>query len=61
MNFDYTDDQKALKDEARKFLTGCSPLTVARSVLENPGEGHDPELWARLVEQGWCGAAIPEN
>ncbi len=61
MNFDYTDDQKALKDEARKFLTGCSPLTVARGVLENPAEGHDPVLWARLVEQGWCGAAIPET
>ena len=61
MNFDYTDDQKALKDEARKFLAACSPLTTARGVLENPGEGHDPALWARIVEQGWCGAAIPEN
>ncbi len=60
MNFDYTDDQKALKDEARKFLSACSPLTVVRSVLENPGEGHDPSLWARIGEQGWCGAAIPE-
>ncbi len=60
MNFDYTDDQKALKDEARKFLAACSPLTVVRGVLENPGQGHDPNLWARLIEQGWCGAAIPE-
>ena len=61
MNFDYTDDQKALKDEARKFLAACSPLTVAREVLENPAEGHDAALWTRIVEQGWCGAAIPEN
>ena len=60
MNFDYTDDQKALKDEARKFLSACSPLTVARSVLESPDTGHDQGLWARIVEQGWCGAAIPE-
>ena len=60
MNFDYTDDQRALKDEARKFLSSCSPLTVARGVLENPASGHDAGLWARLVEQGWCGAAIPE-
>lgn len=60
MNFDYTDDQKALKDEARKFLAACSPLTVVRSVLESPGQGHDPDLWVRLIEQGWCGAAIPE-
>ncbi len=60
MNFDYTDDQKALKEEARRFLTAASPLTVARSVLENPGEGYDAALWARIVEQGWCGATIPE-
>jgi alkylation response protein AidB-like acyl-CoA dehydrogenase len=61
LNFDYTDDQKALKDEARKFLSACAPLAVARAVLESPDEGHDPALWARIVEQGWCGAAIPES
>ncbi len=61
MNFDYTDDQKALKDEARRFLAAASPLSVARQVLENPGEGYDSGLWARIVEQGWCGAAIPEE
>ena len=60
MNFDYTDDQKALKEEARRFLTAASPLTVARAVLENPGDGYDTALWGRIVEQGWCGATIPE-
>ena len=60
MNFDYTDDQKALKEEARRFLTAASPLTVARVVLENPGDGYDVALWGRIVEQGWCGATIPE-
>ncbi len=61
MNFDYTDDQKALKEEARRFLTAASPLTVARAVLENPGDGYDTALWGRIVEQGWCGATIPES
>ncbi len=61
MNFDYTDDQKALKDEARKFLVAVSPLTVARGVLDAPEAGHDAALWARVGEQGWCGAAIPEQ
>ncbi len=60
MNFDYTDDQKALKDEARRFLADVSPLTVARGVLENPGDGYDKALWNRICEQGWCGTAIPE-
>ena len=61
MNFDYTDDQKALKDEARKFLADVAPLTVARGVLDDPAQGHDAALWARIGEQGWCGAAIPEE
>ena len=60
MNFDYTDDQKALKDEARRFLAAAAPLTVARGVLENPEAGYDKPLWDRIIEQGWCGAAIPE-
>ncbi len=61
MNFDYTDEQKSLKDEARRFLAAVSPLTAVRAVLEEPGIGHDPALWKRICEQGWCGAAIPEG
>ncbi len=60
MDFDYTDEQKALKDEARRFLGDASPISVVRGVLENPERGHDAALWARVAEQGWCGAAIPE-
>ena len=60
MNFDYTDEQKALKDQARRFLSDVSPLGVARRVLEDPSTGFDEALWKRIAEQGWCGAAIPE-
>lgn len=60
MNFDYTDDQKALKEEARRFLTTFSPLSVVRSALDNPAQGYDRALWRRISQQGWCGAAIPE-
>lgn len=60
MNFDYTDEQKALKDQARRFLSDVSPLGVARRVLEDPATGFDEALWKRIAEQGWCGAAIPE-
>lgn len=61
MNFDYTDEQKALKDEARRFLSAVSPLSVVRAALENPDAGYDRALWQRIGEQGWCGAAIPEE
>lgn len=60
MNFDYNDEQKALKDEARRFLSAVSPLSVVRAAIENPAEGYDKALWQRIGEQGWCGAAIPE-
>jgi alkylation response protein AidB-like acyl-CoA dehydrogenase len=60
MNFDYTEDQKSLKDEARRFLAAASPFSAARAVLENPASGYDAALWARIGEQGWCGATIPE-
>lgn len=61
MNFDFTDEQKALKDEARRFLAAVSPLTLVRGVLDDPGRGLDEDLWHRIAEQGWCGAAIPES
>uniref|UniRef100_UPI0035CC768B acyl-CoA dehydrogenase family protein n=1 Tax=uncultured Sphingomonas sp. TaxID=158754 RepID=UPI0035CC768B len=61
MNFDFTDEQKALKDEARRFLADASSLSVARGVLEGRSDGFDQRLWDRLIEQGWTGTAIPEE
>lgn len=61
MNFDYTDEQKALKDQARRFLSDVAPLGVTRRVLESPDIGFDKALWQRIAAQGWCGAAIPET
>ncbi|QUD86130.1 acyl-CoA dehydrogenase family protein [Phenylobacterium montanum] len=61
MNFDYTDDQKFLKSEARKFLEARCPPTAVRAVLDDPSKGYDAALWAGVAEQGWMGAAIPEE
>ena len=61
MDFDYSDDQKFLKDEARKFLAArCAP-SVVRGVLDDPAKSYDMGLWAAVAEQGWLGAAIPEQ
>ncbi|HWA00183.1 MAG TPA: acyl-CoA dehydrogenase family protein [Caulobacterales bacterium] len=61
MNFDFSDDQKALKDQARKFLADkCGPKAV-RAVLDDPARGYDAELWRAVAELGWLGAAIPEE
>jgi alkylation response protein AidB-like acyl-CoA dehydrogenase len=61
MNFDYSDDQKFLKTEARKFLEAhCKPAQV-RKVLDDPAVSYDAGLWRQVAEQGWLGAAIPEK
>ena len=61
MNFDYSDDQKMLKDEARRFLDAKCPATVVRGVLDDDGRAYDADLWRGVAEQGWLGAAIPET
>ena len=37
MNFDFSDDQNALRDAVRKFLTQESPVSVARQVMDSGG------------------------
>jgi acyl-CoA dehydrogenase len=60
VNFDFSDDQKQLRDQARRFLADrCSPAAV-RAVLEGD-QSYDAELWKGLAEMGFLGAAIPEE
>src|SRR5204863_9704905 len=60
MNFDFSDDQKQMRDQARKFLTEkCSPKAV-RVVLDGKAP-YDKELWKGLAEMGFLGVAIPED
>ena len=60
MNFDFSDDQKSLKSEARKFLDANCPTSRVRRVLDDAAEGYDAGLWKAVADQGWLGAAIPE-
>jgi alkylation response protein AidB-like acyl-CoA dehydrogenase len=61
MNFDFSDEQLALKDEARKFLAAKCPPDRVRKLMEDDSPGIDTELWGQVAEQGWLGAAIPEE
>jgi alkylation response protein AidB-like acyl-CoA dehydrogenase len=61
VNFDFSDDQKFLKDQARKFLDERSSKSAVRAVLDNADVSHDAALWRGVVEMGWPGAAIPEE
>jgi alkylation response protein AidB-like acyl-CoA dehydrogenase len=60
MDFDFSEDQKFLKSEARKFLDARAPTSVARAVLDDPARGYDEALWRAVAGQGWMGTAIPE-
>jgi alkylation response protein AidB-like acyl-CoA dehydrogenase len=60
MNFDFSDDQKQLRDQARKFLAEkCAPKAV-RVVLDGQ-DSYDRALWKGLAEMGFLGVAIPEE
>ena len=61
MNFDFSDDQKFLKNEARKFLEAQCPTSRVRKVLDEDARSYDEDLWKAVGEQGWLGAAIPEE
>jgi alkylation response protein AidB-like acyl-CoA dehydrogenase len=59
MNFDFSDEQKQLRDQARKFLTEKCPPKAVRAVLDGNAP-YDRDLWKGLAEMGFLGVAIPE-
>jgi alkylation response protein AidB-like acyl-CoA dehydrogenase len=59
MNFDFSDDQKQLRDEARRFLSEKCPPKAVREVIDGKAP-YDRELWKGLADMGFLGVAIPE-
>jgi acyl-CoA dehydrogenase len=60
VNLDFSDEQKQLRDQVRRFLgEKCSPAAV-RKILEGP-DAFDRDLYIGLAELGVLGAAIPEE
>jgi len=60
MNFDFPDEMKQMRDEARRFLTKRCLPAAARRVLEGEAP-FDRDLWREMAAMGWMGAAIPEE
>jgi len=60
MNFDFSDEQKQLRNEARKFLAEKCPPKAVRTVLDGK-EPYDRQLWKGLAGMGFLGVAIPEE
>ena len=59
MNLDFSDDQKFLQEEARKFLEKEEALNRNRAVLETDNK-FDEDLWRKIIDLGWTGIRIPE-
>lgn len=59
MNFEFSEEQLFIRDQARKFLAEQSTAAVVRSILDGPESYHRP-LWQQVVDMGWTATAIPE-
>ena len=60
MNLDFSDEQKQLRDQVRRYLAEHCTRETVRAVLEGP-EPYDRALYKGLAELGVLGAAIPER
>jgi alkylation response protein AidB-like acyl-CoA dehydrogenase len=60
LNLDFSDEQKQLRDQVRRFLSEKCPPEAVRAILEGD-ERYDKSLYAGLAEMGLLGAAIPEE
>jgi len=62
MDFDFSQEQRQLKDEARRFLSARCSLSLVRATLgQEDAERHASRaLYKEIAELGWCGTAIPE-
>jgi acyl-CoA dehydrogenase len=60
MNFDLSDEQKMLADQARALLGKRSAPPRLRALID-AGAEWDEDLWRALQDMGFMGAAIPET
>src|SRR4029077_7223598 len=60
MQFGLSESQQILKDTARKFFAGESPIAAVRKAMETD-TAHDAALWTKLAEQGFTGIIAPEE
>ena len=60
MNFDFSDDEKMVRDEAARFLRDNCGREALRSVLEGEAT-YAKNVWQGLCKMGLPGTAIPEE
>lgn len=60
MDFQFSEDQDALRDAVRSFLAAEAPAAFVRAMAEDPA-GFTDDLWTRTASLGWTGLLVPER
>lgn len=60
MNFEFSEEQNVLREQAAGFLQDKCPPAAVRAVLEGDAS-FDAGLFKGIAEMGWTAAAIPER
>jgi alkylation response protein AidB-like acyl-CoA dehydrogenase len=61
MNFDFNDEQRAIKDSARDLLASRYPLAEVRRLATEEEHGFTDGQWDELVSLGWPGIFVDES
>ena len=61
MNFELTDDQRAIQRTARDFLANAYPPAEVRRLAYETPRGFTDEGWAAICELGWPALLVPEE
>ncbi|WP_313801466.1 acyl-CoA dehydrogenase family protein [Sphingobium sp.] len=59
MDFAFSDDQRAIQEAARNFLSDAANAAAVRAAVEG-ATGFDEALWVGLQEMGFTGLMVPE-
>ena len=59
MNFEFSDEQNLLREQAAGFLGDNCPPSAVRAILEGDAP-FDADLWKQIAELGWTATTIPE-
>ncbi len=60
MNFEFSEEQNLLREQARGFLQDNCSMKVVREALES-GKPFKADLWKKVAEMGWTSTVIPEE
>ena len=58
MDFDFTQEQVALRDAARDYLSQKCTTQFVRTMFDDP-TGFSKPMWKEMAELGWLGLTFP--